>query len=35
LGFAEKNPLSDLNGYDAADKIRILSSISFNKAISK
>ena len=35
LGFAEKNPLSDLNGYDAADKIRILSSISFNKTISK
>ena len=35
LGFAEKNPLSDLNGHDAADKIRILSSISFNKAISK
>ena len=35
LGFAEKNPLSDLNGHDAADKIRILSSISFNKTISK
>ena len=35
LGFAESNPISDLNGTDAADKIRILSSIAFNKAISK
>ena len=35
LGFAEKNPISDLNGGDAAAKIRILSSISFNKSISK
>ncbi|MDC0059673.1 homoserine dehydrogenase [Pelagibacteraceae bacterium] len=34
-GFAESNPLSDLNGKDAADKIRILSSIAFNKVISK
>ena len=28
LGFAETNPTSDLKGNDAADKIRILSSIS-------
>ena len=34
LGFAESNPVSDLSGADAADKIRILSSISFNKTIS-
>jgi len=35
LGFAESNPLSDLNGSDAASKIRILSSIAFNRTISK
>jgi len=35
LGFAESNPLADLDGSDAASKIRILSSISFNRAISK
>tara|TARA_Y100000590_G_scaffold33314_1_gene36497 strand:- start:2263 stop:3558 length:1296 start_codon:yes stop_codon:yes gene_type:complete len=35
LGFAESNPLSDLNGNDSAAKLRILSSIAFNKAISK
>ena len=35
LGFSETNPSSDLNGNDAADKIRILSSIAFNKKISK
>jgi len=35
LGFAESNPVSDLSGIDAADKIKILSSISFNKTISK
>jgi len=35
LGFAESNPISDLNGSDAGDKIRILSSLAFNKAISK
>ena len=35
LGFAEKNPYSDLNGDDAAAKIRILSSIAFNKKISR
>ena len=35
LGFAESNPLSDLNGNDSAAKLRILSSIAFNKTISK
>ena len=35
LGFAETNPASDLEGKDAADKIKILSSIAFNKTISK
>ena len=35
LGFAESNPASDLEGNDAADKIKILSSIAFNKNISK
>ena len=35
LGFAESNPASDLNGNDSAAKLRILSSIAFNKNISK
>ena len=35
LGFAETNALSDLNGNDSAAKLRILSSIAFNKTISK
>ena len=35
LGFAESNPISDLNGNDSAAKLRILSSIAFNKNISK
>ena len=35
LGFAESNPISDLNGNDAASKIKILSSIAFNRSISK
>ena len=35
LGFAENNPASDLDGNDAAAKIKILSSIAFNKTISK
>jgi len=33
-GFAETNPISDLNGNDSAAKIRILSSLAFNKKIS-
>ena len=35
LGFAESNPISDLNGNDSAAKLRILSSIAFNRTISK
>jgi len=36
LGYAEQgNPKLDLNGYDALAKIKILSSLSFNKNISK
>tara|TARA_B110000014_G_C20082486_1_gene565832 strand:+ start:206 stop:1492 length:1287 start_codon:yes stop_codon:yes gene_type:complete len=36
LGYAEpSNPKLDLNGYDALAKIKILSSLSFNKNISK
>ncbi len=36
LGYAEPdNPKLDLNGFDALAKIRILSSLSFNKNISK
>ena len=35
LGFAENNPASDLEGNDAAAKIKILSSLAFNKTISK
>jgi len=35
LGYAEpNNPKLDLNGYDAMAKIRILSSLAFNKKIS-
>ena len=35
LGYAEQgNPKLDLNGYDALAKIKILSSLSFNKNIS-
>ena len=35
LGFAESNPISDLDGSDAAAKIKILSSLAFNKKMSK
>ena len=35
LGFAESNPSSDLSGIDSADKLKILSSLTFNRAISK
>ena len=35
FGFAESNPISDLNGTDSAAKLRILSSIAFNRSISK
>ena len=36
LGYAEPgNPKLDLNGYDALAKVKILSSLAFNKKISK
>ena len=36
LGYAEPgNPKLDLNGYDAFAKVRLLSSLAFNKKISK
>tara|TARA_Y100000590_G_scaffold84402_1_gene94300 strand:- start:1875 stop:3158 length:1284 start_codon:yes stop_codon:yes gene_type:complete len=35
LGFAESNPKFDLDGSDVLSKIKILSSLSFNKKISK
>ena len=36
LGYAEPgNPKLDLNGFDAFAKVRILSSLAFNNAISK
>ena len=36
LGYAEPgNPKLDLNGFDAFAKVRILSSLAFNKKISK
>ena len=36
LGYAEPgNPKLDLNGYDTLAKVQILSSLSFNKKISK
>ena len=33
LGYAESNPLADLNGYDVAAKLKILSSLCFNSFI--
>ena len=35
LGLAEPNPKFDLDGSDVLAKTRILSSLSFNKKISK
>ena len=35
LGFAETNPTSDLDGSDSSAKLRILSSLAFNRNISK
>ncbi len=35
LGYAEPNPKFDLNGNDVLSKIKILSSLSFNKKISR
>ena len=34
LGYAESNPLSDLNGEDVAAKLKILSSLCFNSLIN-
>tara|TARA_B100000579_G_scaffold174295_1_gene142135 strand:+ start:42 stop:1337 length:1296 start_codon:yes stop_codon:yes gene_type:complete len=34
LGYAESNPLSDLNGDDVASKLKILSSLCFNSLIN-
>ena len=35
LGYAEKNPKSDLNGEDVKSKIQILSALAFNSFINK
>jgi len=35
LGYAESNPLSDLNGDDVASKLKIISALCFNTFISK
>ena len=34
LGYAESNPLSDLNGDDVASKLKILSSLCFNSFLT-
>ncbi len=34
LGYAESNPISDLNGDDVASKLKILSSLCFNSTIN-
>ena len=34
LGYAEANPISDLNGEDVASKLKILSSLCFNSFIN-
>jgi homoserine dehydrogenase len=35
LGYAEADPTADIQGYDAAYKIAILASLSFNKRINQ
>ena len=35
LGYAERNPSSDLNGDDVAAKLKILSSLCFNSFLNK
>ena len=35
LGYAESNPVSDLNGNDVASKVQILAALSFNSLINK
>ena len=34
LGYAESNPISDLNGEDVSSKLQILTALSFNSFIS-
>ena len=34
LGYAESNPVSDLNGEDVASKLKILTALSFNSFIN-
>ncbi len=34
LGYAEANPISDLNGQDVASKLKILTALSFNSYIN-
>jgi len=34
LGFAESNPVSDINGEDVSSKLKILSSLAFNSYIN-
>ena len=35
LGYAERNPIADLNGDDAKSKIQILASLAFNSLINR
>ena len=35
LGYAESNPIADLNGDDAKSKIQILASLAFNSLINR
>ena len=34
LGYAEANPISDLNGDDVSSKLKILSSLCFNSFLN-
>jgi len=34
MGYAERDPSNDIDGYDAARKIAILASIAFNRAVN-
>ena len=34
MGFAESNPISDINGADVAAKLKILSSLCFNSFLN-
>ena len=33
LGYAEANPVADVEGYDSSYKLSILSSLAFNKRV--